>query len=98
MRAINTKFATLSSTTNTVASFGIFGFLMGWVSRIFSGMCAPCDESFDLPDQFIEIDRFLNIPIATCFEGLFLVAAHDVRRQRQNGDTLKARSHLDLGS
>ena len=36
MRAINTKFATLSSTTKTVASFGIFGFLIGWVSKTLS--------------------------------------------------------------
>src|SRR5580765_1762035 len=98
MRAIKTKFATLSSTTNTVASFGIFGFLIGCVSKTLSDMCAPCKESLDFFDQLINIEWFLNITVTTCFQCFFFVTTHYICGQSQYRNTLKARCGFDLGS
>src|SRR5215475_6975956 len=84
MRAINTKLATLSSTTRTVASLGMLGFLMGWVSRTLSDMCAPCKEALDFLDELINIEWLLNVAITTGFQGLFFITAHDIGRQSQD--------------
>src|SRR5215208_1303727 len=97
MRAINTKFATLSSTTRTVASFGIVGFLMGWVSVI-SGIGPPRYKSFDLPGQLLDIQWFLNITITPGLQGLFFIAAHYICGDSQNRYTLKSRHGFDLCS
>src|SRR5687767_9946605 len=89
MRAISTKFATLSSTTRTVASFGIVGFLIGWVSVIFSGIGSPRNEFFDFPGQLFDIQWFLNITITPSLQGLFFITAHYVCGDSQNRHALK---------
>src|SRR5687767_3613153 len=96
MRAISTKLATLSSTTRTVASFGMVGFRMGWVSSTLSGMGSPREETFNLSDQLVNIERLLDVAIASRFERFFLVSAHDVGRQGEDGDALKAGQGPDL--
>src|ERR1043165_2715268 len=93
--AINTKFATLSSTTRTVASLGMLGFLIGWVSSTLSDMCAPCKESLDFLDQLVYIEWFLNISITTGFKSLLFIAPHDVGRQRQDRHCGKTRHTLN---
>src|SRR4030095_4920811 len=50
MRAINTKLATLSSTTKTVASFGMLGFLMGCVSKTLSDIMCSLQGIARLPE------------------------------------------------
>src|ERR1043165_1267613 len=97
IRAINTKFATLSSTTKTVASLGMVGFLIGWVSVTFSGICSPHHESCDFPCELIDINWFLNIAVTACLKCFFLIPAHDVGGQSEDWNTLKARHRFDLG-
>src|SRR5512147_1846724 len=96
MRAINTKFATLSSTTSTVASFGMLGCLMGCVSITLSDMFAPCKESLNFLDQLINIKWFLNVPVTPGFECLLTIATHHIRGQCKDGNLCKSRHVLDL--
>src|SRR5512138_399459 len=96
MRAINTKFATLSSTTRTVASLGIVGFLIGCVSVTFSGMRSPLDVFLDFPGELIDVDRLLNITVASSLDCFFLVAAHDVGSQSQDRHAFESRHSFDL--
>src|SRR5512138_2039198 len=90
MRAINTKFATLSSTTSTVASLGIVGFLIGCVSVTFSGISSPHNIFFDLPGEQIDVNWLLNVTVAACFQCFFLVAAHHICSQCQDRDALES--------
>src|SRR5687767_1740060 len=97
MRAINTKLATLSSTTRTVASLGMVGFLMGCVSVTLSDICSPRQEFLNFPDQLINVKRLLNIAITACFERFFLVATHHIGSQCQNGNAFKTGHRSDPG-
>src|SRR5688500_17142791 len=95
IRAISTKFATLSSTTRTVASFGIVGFLMGWVSVI-SGIGPPRKKFFDFTGKLLDIQRFLDITITPGLQGLFFITAHDICGDSQNGYAFKSGHGFDL--
>src|SRR5687768_7766482 len=96
MRAIRTKLATLSSTTSTVASFGMVGFLIGWVSVTFSGIGSPRKKFFDFPGQLFDIQWFLNITITPGLQSLFFITAHHICGDSQNRYALKPRQGFDL--
>src|SRR3990170_1033221 len=98
MRAISTKLETLSSTTSTVVSFGMFCLRMGWESVTEGSVIGlPRQESLDLLGQDINVNRLLDVAVAPGFQRLFAVAAHYVRSDRHDRNGSKPRGRLDAG-
>src|SRR5512140_118850 len=100
MRAISTKFETLSSTTSTAASLGIDDFGIGCESDLLQvlGIYIPYhQEPLDLLREVVDVDRLLDVAIAARLQRALAVAAHDVGGDGHDGQCGKLRHGFDLG-
>src|SRR5581483_12450573 len=98
MRAIRTKLETLSSTTRTVASFGMAGFRRGCVSEIGKlAIGAPRQESLELLRECVNVNGLLNITVASGLQRSLAITAHHIGRHSDNWHAGKTRHGFDLG-